>query len=218
MPPVNLPSCILQLVGDEDDLFATCSHNALWRRRSNQWTKVEVPGFPREAPLTILRDQSGRLWSGYTDNRVGLLEGATGKTYPIDNAPGLGPVQALLVATSGVFAGGAYGLAALHDDYFQSLFTSDTQAVQGISGLVQARNGDLWLNGARGVFRLPASEVARALRWDGYRMQSQHFSGDGLAGYTYQCYGVHTAVVATNGLIWIATSSTGVYIDPEKVK
>jgi signal transduction histidine kinase/ligand-binding sensor domain-containing protein len=217
MPPTNLPSCILQLVGDEDDLFATCSHNALWRRRSNQWTKVEVPGFPKEAPLTILRDQSGRLWSGYTDNRVGLLEGTTGKTYPIDNAPGLGPVQALLVATSGVFAGGAYGLAALHGDYFQSLFTTDPQAVQGISGLVQAHNGDLWLNGARGVFRLPAPEVARALRWDGYRMQSQHFSGDGLVGFTYQGYELPTAVLATDGRIWIATSSTGVYIDPGKV-
>ena len=146
-----------------------------------------------------------------------MLEGTTGKTFPIDNAPGLGPVQALLVATSGLLPGGAYGLAALRDDHFRSLLTSDSQAVQGISGLVQAHNGDLWLNGARGVFRLPAAEVARALRWDGYRMQSQHFSGDGLAGFTYQGYELPTAVLATDGRIWIATSSTGVYIDPDKV-
>ena len=217
-PPTGLASCILQVVGDADDLFASCTHNALWRRRKNHWEKVEAAGFPRESPLSLMQDSTGRLWSGYSDNKVGLLDGSAAKTIPVDTAPGVGPVQAIVVATNGVFAGGAHGLAVLNNDHFQSMFTEDPEAVQGISGLVQSHDGDLWLNGARGVYRIVASEVAKALSQREYRMASQRFSGDGLVGFTYQGYELPTAVLAPDGRIWIATSSIGVYIDPALIR
>jgi signal transduction histidine kinase/ligand-binding sensor domain-containing protein len=216
-PVPSRPYCVAQIAGDERQLFAVCAQSGLWRRADGRWQKVEAPGFPPEAPVVIALDRSGRLWTGYIDNKVGLLDGDTARTYPVDAAPGIGNVQAILAGQHAVFAAGAHGLAALHGDHFQSLLTADEDAVQGVSGLVEDHHGDVWINGARGVFRVQQQELSKALASSGYRMQSQRFSGDGLAGFPYQTYELPSAVISTNGRIWIATSSTAVYIDPDSV-
>lgn len=217
VPMANLPYCVLQLVGDAENLYAVCSRSGLWRHSSNRWSKIEASGFPKESPVAITQDASGRVWAGYTGNRIGLVDGASAKTYSVD-APGLGNVQAILVTRQAVLAGGAHGLSALAGDRFQSIFTADLDAVQGVSGLVEARNGDIWINGARGVFRISAGELTKALQWAGYRMQTERLSGDGLVGFAYQGYELPSAVIAPNGRIWIATSSTAVYVDPDKIR
>lgn len=221
-PPVGMPYCVVQLVGDANDLFAACVRSGLWRHAGGRWAKVEAPGYPSEAPVTLTQDRLGRVWTGYVDNQVGYLDGAAAKTYPVDSTPGVGSVQAILVGENlagqkAVFAAGTHGLAALRGDHFQSLLTVDPEAVQGVSGLVEDHRGDLWLNGARGVFRIQAAELTQALSWGGYRMQSQRFSGDGLVGFAYQTYELPSAVIAPSGRIWIATSSTAVYVDPDSV-
>jgi signal transduction histidine kinase/ligand-binding sensor domain-containing protein len=217
-PPVDVSYCVTQLVGDAENLYAPCSRSGLWLHTSAGWSKIERDGFPREAPVSIAQDAAGRIWTGYMDNKVGMLDGSQAKTYSIDTAPGLGNVQAVLATQRAVLAGGAHGLAALQGESFRSLLTVDPDAVQGISGIVEDHNGDLWLNGARGVFRIQAAELTKALAANGYRMQSQHFTGDGLVGFPYQTYELPSAVIAPNGRIWIATSSTAVYVDPDKIK
>ncbi|WP_161571028.1 sensor histidine kinase [Granulicella sibirica] len=216
-PPVHLFYCVVQMVGDVDNLYATCARSGLWRHSSDAWTKIEVPGFPDETPLAISQDSAGRVWTGYIDNKIGMLDGSAGRTFPVDASPGVGNVQAILAMHKGVVAGGAHGIAVLHGDHFQSLATLDPDAVQGVSGLVEDHRGDLWLNGARGVFRIPSEELAKGITWPSYRMQSEHFSGDGIVGFAYQGYELPTAVIAPNGRIWIATSSTAVYVDPDRV-
>jgi signal transduction histidine kinase/ligand-binding sensor domain-containing protein len=217
VPNSHLPYCVVQLVGDAENLYADCAFSGLWHRANNRWTKIEAPGFPKESPIAIMQDASGRVWAGFTGNRIGIVDGALTKTYDVADFPGMGNVQAILVTKNAVLAGGVHGLAALRGDRFQSLLTTDQDAVQGVSGLVEAHNGDLWLNGARGVFRISASELTKALQSDGYRMHSERFSGDGLVGFAYQGYELPSAVIAPNGRIWIATSSTAVYVDPDKI-
>jgi signal transduction histidine kinase/ligand-binding sensor domain-containing protein len=217
-PPVGLSYCVAQLVGDAENLYAPCTRSGLWRHTVDGWSKIERDGFPKESPVSIAQDALGRVWTGYTDNKVGLLDGTQARTYPVDTAPGLGNVQAILATPRGVLAGGAHGLAVLRGDSFQSLLTIDADAVQGISGIVEARNGDIWLNGARGVFRISSDELAKGVAGDRYRMRSQHFTGDGLVGFAYQGYELPSAVMAPNGRIWIATSSTAVYVDPDKIQ
>jgi signal transduction histidine kinase len=218
VPQANLPYCVVQLVGDAENLYALCSRSGLWRHSDNRWIRIEGSGFPKEPPVAIMQDTLGRIWAGYSGNKVGLVDGNSARTYSVDDAPGLGNVQAILVTRRAVLAGGAHGLAALRGDRFQSLLTTDLDAVQGVSGLVEAHNGDLWLNGARGVFRISSVELTKALQWGGYRMHSERFSGDGLVGFAYQGYELPSAVIAPNGRIWIATSSTAVYVDPDRIR
>jgi signal transduction histidine kinase/streptogramin lyase len=218
VPQANLPYCVVQLVGDAENLYAACTRSGLWRHSSGRWSRIEGAGFPKEPPVAITQDASGRVWAGFTGNKVGLVDGDSTKTYVVDDLPGLGNVQAILVTRQAVLAGGAHGLAALRGDRFQSLLTADLDAVQGVSGLVEAHNGDLWLNGARGVFRISSVELTKALQWGGYRMRSERFSGDGLVGFAYQGYELPSAVIAPNGRIWIATSSTAVYVDPDRIR
>ena len=95
----------MQLVGDAENLYAACSRSGLWRYSSNQWTRIEARGFPEESPVVITQDSLGRIWAGYTGNKVGLLDGSSAKTYFVDDAPGLGNVQAILVTRQAVLAG-----------------------------------------------------------------------------------------------------------------
>ncbi len=216
-PLPNRPYCVAQIAGDEQELFAVCAQSGLWRRTRGRWEKLEPPGLPPEVPVVFTVEHTGRVWTGYIDNKIGLLDGTQAKTFPVDTAPGIGNVQAILIGRDSVLAAGAHGLAALAGDHFQSLLTADADAVQGVSGLVEDHRGDLWLNGARGVFRIPREELHSALAASGYRMRTQRFSGEGLGGFPYQTYELPSAVIAPNGRIWIATSSTAVYIDPDRV-
>jgi signal transduction histidine kinase/ligand-binding sensor domain-containing protein len=213
------PYSVAQIAGDQDELFAIVQQSGLWRFARGHWEKMESPGFPSQTPVVLAVEHPGRVWTGYIDNKVGLLDGDKGTTYPVDTSPGIGNVQAILAGRAEVLAAGAHGLAALAGDHFQSLLVADPDAVQGVSGLVEDQRGDLWLNGARGVYRIAREELAKAMTPPGdYRMQSQRFSGEGLDGFPYQTYELPTAVIAPNGRIWLATSSTAVFIDPDRVR
>ena len=108
-----------------------------------------------------------------------------------------------------------HGIALLHDGHFHQLFALNGSALVGVTGVLEAPNGELWLNGARGVVRVPAAEIHAALNAPSYRMYSELFSGDrGIDGPAAQVKGMPTAVADTYGRFWFANESTLTHVDP----
>ena len=72
-------------------------------------------------------------------------------------------MRSFLETAQGILAAGTDGLAIWRKKSFQALQFRNRAVGSGISGIVQARNGDLWLNGKRGIARVPSSEFLLAL-------------------------------------------------------
>ncbi len=218
-PPPGVPAINnREIVGNDDRLlFASYTRQGLWRFVNGTWSRVETPGFPVDTPYSLFMDRGGRLWAGFIDNRIGLLDGARGHTFEVDSTHPLGIVQVFLESSFGLLAGGSNGIAVLAGDHFRSLRASDETRVEGVSGLLQSPNGDLWLNALHGIVHIHADEVANALKFPSYQMHSEVFSEAGIVGPSPQVFCLPSAVQDSRGIFWFATSNRIVSIDPESV-
>ena len=199
-------------------LLACFEGHGLWRF-SGSWARVTSPELPVEAPFSMVPGSSGHLWLGYSYNRI-VLQDATGSHL-------FGPQQGVDLNTALTFyesegsmlAGGSDGLASRDGDRFRALHLRSSGLLRGISGIVKDRWGDLWLNAAPGVIRLPSAEWHAALSNPGYAMDFQLLQErDGLIGTPAQSKPGPSAVMDTDGLLWFATSGHLVAIDPAAVR
>jgi signal transduction histidine kinase len=219
MPPIpGVPLYGLDTIVATSDhtLFAMVGGNAsagggIWQYRQGQWTKFSGPGLLAFSGIVAYVDRQDRLWTGLRD-QVGRPTPTGGELI---DAPGLGLVYALLETRRGFFAAGTNGLAVLRGSRFAMLEFENRALMRGLSGLVEARNGDLWLNTPRGIARVPANELQAALATPHHRMKSELVTEGEFAGLTVTINSVASAARDNDGNLWFATR-TGVFrLDPE---
>jgi signal transduction histidine kinase len=98
------------------------------------------------------------------------------------------------------------------------LIANDADAFNGISGIVAATDGALWLNGGRGIVHIPAEEVGLALKNPAHRVRYRLFDFlDGLQGTAQQRKPFPTAVEGSDGRVWFATNKGVAWIDPKHI-
>ncbi|TGS23748.1 histidine kinase, partial [Mesorhizobium sp. M2D.F.Ca.ET.185.01.1.1] len=82
-----------------------------------------------------------------------------------------------------------------------------------ITGMVADPNGHLWLNGSRGLVRLESGPLRAALR-SGQPVTPRLFDAiDGMPGIALQSGPIATAVLADDGLLWLATNQGLAWLD-----
>jgi signal transduction histidine kinase len=93
------------------------------------------------------------------------------------------------------------------------------EPLRGVSGIVQTTEGELWLNGADGVTRIPAAEVDRALAEPGDEIRYERFDyRDGIEPPAQQVRPLPSAAAGTDGRIWFASAGGVVWVDPRRVR
>ena len=91
--------------------------------------------------------------------------------------------------------------------------TNTTGILEGITGMVGDAQGRLWLNGSRGLVRLEVATLRSALR-DGQPVAPRLFDAvDGMPGIALQSGPIPTAVLAADGLLWLATNQGLAWLD-----
>jgi signal transduction histidine kinase len=186
----------------------------IWRYKDRQWTRLPVEGNPPAAGLSLYIDSQDRLWTGYTEGRVFMHAGERAQVFS-SGVPGLGWVWALLETSRGFFAAGN-GLAVLRDSQFVPLAFADRTFVRGVRGMVESRNGDLWLNTASGIAHLPLAELEAGLANPSYPMKAVLISEGDFAGAGQSRNSLaETAARDADGYLWFATRNGVVSLDPE---
>ena len=90
-------------------------------------------------------------------------------------------------ATGLVLAGGSDGLAYFDGRRFHSLHLRTPNLLRGISGIVRDHAGDIWLNAASGIIRLPQEQWKQGIQKPGYLMDFRSLNEhDGLIGVPAQ--------------------------------
>ncbi len=208
------------------DVWLAVRDGGLFRHRAGTWQRNG--GFtqlPAEGPLTIARDASGRLWFGYPDNTVCMLDAERITVLTAKDGLQIGAVTAiggglhLLVA-------GERGLAVLRDGRFLTLETSDAAAVAGAGGVVELGNGDVWLNGAKGAVRISVAAIRAALEQNRPALpvsidvfgDEDGYPGAGGAESTGSALSRPIVATAEGQRLWVGGTTGVAWIDPARLR
>ena len=192
----------------------------LFRRRGDTWERNGgVKSLPSMAPTALATDAAGALWIGYADGRVMTLHGTADAAVPHILEARVGAVR---VISSGprLLVAGDRGLAVLHHGALQRLTTDEPTAFDVLTGLVQTRAGDVWVNGQDGAVRLRNQELQRALAADSANVSVGVYDAAdsqwGHGGSTLP-YG-NTMALGADGRIWFCGAAVPAWLDPDVLR
>jgi signal transduction histidine kinase/ligand-binding sensor domain-containing protein len=196
-------------------IWVSVVHRGVFRFSGGRWSAYGgLDAFPQGAAIVETADSEGVLWFGYPGNRVARLENGALKVFDTSNGLQVGNVTAIAVHDKHVWIGGELGFARFDGVRFVPVRRASGRPFSGISGIVNAKNGDLWLNAIGGISHIPREEVERVDRDAEHRVQDEVFdSFDGASGYPMQMRPIPSAVETTDGHIWFCLYEGMVWVD-----
>ena len=198
--------------GADGSVWMSAVGGGAWRYRDGKWERpTMLPRQGEKTPLSMLADSRGRVWFGYIDNEVVLLDGERTRSFGKEQGLEIGKVALLVEYEGSVLAGGADGLARFDGTRFRPVTAQPTQALGGLSGAA-AGPGALWLNGAAGVVRLDAGALSGTAPGQARIFDER----DGLRDRT-GILDVGTMARAADGRIWMSTAAGVSWLDPAAI-
>src|SRR5271170_1413902 len=175
-----------------------------------------LTGLP-EAWVAILNTgPDGKLWAGYLNGEVAVIDGTSVRRFSVKDGLNIGPVAAILSGRSDCWLAGPKGLVSFDGQHFHTLLEANDRPFSGITGIAEARNGDLWLNAWDGVRRVAAAELREVEKNPAYAVHSDLYDlTDGLPSVPQRIRPFPTAVSAPDGRIWFGFRAGVVSVDPE---
>jgi signal transduction histidine kinase/ligand-binding sensor domain-containing protein len=200
-------------------LWVVLSGSDPFRLMDGKWTKFGgLDSLPRyKQVIAIARDRLDRLWFSYLGGSVALLDGDRVSIYGAPQGLQIGNVMAISSGRMGEWFGGELGLVLREGEHFRNIQSASELVLEGITGIVEAENGDLWLNGRSGIIHIAASELERSRLDSAYRVRGETLgAADGVVGSGATLRPLPTAIEAGDGKLWFATTG-GIYgIDPRR--
>ncbi len=183
------------------------------------WERRKPPaGLPDRGPSASFEDAQKRIWLGYTENRVYVLDGENVRGFSVGDGIEIGRIKVIRGRGSNIWCGGETGLAVLIGDKFHTVKT-DGRQFGAVSGIIETENGDLWLNEIHGIVQIPANEIKQLLENPDYAVKFRLFDfEDNLPGGMQMNFTVSTAVEASDGRLWFATDNGLAVIDPKRME
>jgi signal transduction histidine kinase len=200
------------------DLWASIVRSGVFRLKDGVWTPFGgIDALPRETAITIVRDRRDRLWFSYAGGSVAVLDGEQVRIYGAKDGLQIGNVMANHPGRIGHWLGGEFGLARFDGERFYSVRSAPELPLDGITGIVETKDGDLWLNGRPGIVHIAAIELEKSRLDPAYRVHGESLGAfDGIVGSAAMVRPLPTAIEAGDGKLWFATD-TGIYgIDPAR--
>ena len=207
-------------VDQADHLWISAENRGLLVWSGSAWQSVRVSADKRwSEPRSVTVDSDGSMWFGYQDNRVAHWRNGQLRPFTAHDGLDVGNVLTIDVDGSSILVGGERGLARLQGDRFQSISTNRNAILSGISGIVRAAQGDIWINGSAGIVRIKAEQMQRAFDDPAYDFQYKLFDcDDGVPGIAIQQQPVPSITPADDGKLWFFTNQGVSWIDPAQVQ
>jgi signal transduction histidine kinase/ligand-binding sensor domain-containing protein len=199
-------------------LWASILNSGVFRLKDGAWTPYGgIAALPRGTAISIVRDRRGRLWFSYPGGSVAVLDGERVRTYGVADGLQIGNVMAIYSGQIAHWFGGEFGLVRLDGEHFYSIQSAPELPLDGITGIVETTDGNLWLNDRAGIVHIAASEIQHSRLDPAYRVHGETLDAfDGVVGSGAMLRPLPTAIEAADGQLWFATTS-GIYgIDPAR--
>jgi signal transduction histidine kinase/ligand-binding sensor domain-containing protein len=217
-PELQSQLTVQSIAEDRDGaVWASFIPYGLAKWQGGHWTKNGgLTGLPDAWVVILSTDPDGRLWAGYMNGEVAVIDGTSVRRLSAKDGLNIGPVAAILSGRSDCWLAGVNGLVRFDGRHFHALSGENNRPFSGITGIAEARNGDLWLNSWEGVRRVKAAELGEAEKNPEYAVHADLYDlTDGLPSVPQRIRPFPTAVSAPDGRIWFGLRSGVVSVDPE---
>ncbi len=169
------------------------------------------------SPGALSVDANGAVWFGHDGVLTGIDEGGRPVRYGPEQGLLTGRILTVLNSRHGLVVAGENGVALGRDGRFAMITIDRDPAFGRVSGIVESFDGDLWLNGGRGLVRLAAAEVPSLFVETAHPLSYQMLdAADGLPGIARQASATSTAVRDARGRLWFVTNQGVVWLDPAR--
>jgi signal transduction histidine kinase/ligand-binding sensor domain-containing protein len=195
----------------------------IYRLVQGKWIKNGgLAGLPTGVTFVMAMDEQGTVWMGHQRNLISLVMNDRGRLSlkRFDDRSGLsvGNVLALYRDGKTMWTGGELGTMLYRDGRFVALQGQGGETFRGVSGIERLKNGELWLHGVDGVFRIPASSLAEWIRDPGRLVDFERFDAlDGLRGHATQLRPLPSLIQGTDEKLWLLTGSAIAFVDPRHI-
>src|ERR1041385_1178106 len=166
-------------------LWVSFGRHGLYRLAGGVWTSFGGrEDLPRTGVVCEFTDIAGRVWFGFTNNELAVLERDQVRVFGPNDGVRVGNITAIHGRASAIWIGGEFGLQQFDGGAFHPITAVNPDWLRGISGIVETAAGDLWLNGLFGIFHVSRAEISAALKDPTSRVVGGHFGRrGGLPGF-----------------------------------
>lgn len=210
------------------EIFPADEQSGLWARlgdsdlvhfKDGVWTnRVKPEGFPPSLPSATFKDSSGRIWLGYKDGTVCLMDGSEVRTFSRADGLDIGRIKVIRGRGPHFWFGGELGLAVFANGRFKTVMPARSEPFASISGIVETSDGALWFNEISGIVYISPEEIRLLFDTPDHRITYRLYDfQDGMPGGPQMNFTVSTAIEATDGRLWFATDNGLAWIDPAKI-
>jgi signal transduction histidine kinase len=206
-------------VDHEGGVWLSIATAGLFRWFNGTW---EQPGprlgLPAGAAIRLSTDGRDRLWLAYPDNKLAVLESGRVKLFTAADGLSVGNVLALDVGEQHTWIAGDRGVALLSDGHFKTLLGRSGTRFATASGVLETPKGELWLNAAHGIYRIPQEAVARFVAGSTEEVDFELLDWlDGLDSSAEVIRPGPTLLRTNDGRVWISRVECIWWIDPEHI-
>lgn len=212
------PRSAVSMLPDPRGGYIFLSVQGIYRFVNDGWLPgTGIPEMDQALPLRIFSGENSDIWFTYPDNRIAVINNSGVKNYTAANGLSIGAILALSVQHGDVWAAGTNGVEHLLGHHFVPLRTAEPTTFESADGIVQTRQGDLWINASSGLFQIKRSEVVLAEKDPTYKVNVELFDqNDGLLGGTIG-FRSGPSLVQSGGRIWAARAQGVSWVDPGKM-
>jgi len=217
--PDDVHQAPAQSIGLDRDgsILISFDEAGLWRF-NGKWEQVWDEGLPYDQPLTIFRDSDRRVWLGYANGGVVMIDTSGFHNFPSQQTGDLGNVLTFANTRDRLWAAGTNGLAYFEEGSFHRVSLRKEGILRGISGVVEDESGNLWLNASSGIVRVAAEQLKKAIAFSSTMMDYDLLDErQGLLGTATQIKPTPSAASDKSGLLWFSTSGHVFSISPGSV-
>lgn len=213
LPVPRPPGPVRSWARDQGTPWICTAQGSAFRLSGDRWDRLALPPETMSA-ICAAGDTGGGRWF-YNGDRLYQRDGATLRAVPGDR---VGTIILLSRGPAGLLVGGELGLARLEQGRLRAIDTRRAPELAGITGIVQAADGAVWINGVQGLVRTSKTALDAAFAQPGVPLQHQRFTAaDGLPGVAQQGGRRSTAVRGGDGRIWVADNVGVGWIDPSRI-
>jgi signal transduction histidine kinase/ligand-binding sensor domain-containing protein len=217
-PEKDLGPVISLAIDRNHDLWISTATGGAYHFAKGKWNRQnEILGKKPGILGTMTGDEAGNVWFGFSNNLV-EWDGNGYQRFSFPN--GTRGVSETTMAVRGdrVWLGGSGGVELFTRGHFYVMRWKNQNLPGRVSGVLETRTGDLWMNGSSGITHVPAGELTHWLQDPDYAVSAEHLDAlDGLPGLSAERIPEPSLAESPDGRLYFATTRGIAWLDPATV-
>ena len=214
--PGEEKQAVMSLAVDrKKDLWISLRQLGILHLTGGKWVNEDASiGKDPTALGAMTDDEAGNVWITFEDTLV-RWDGTRFSTFTLPNGPQGISASSIMVSRDRVWLAGDDGVGLFMHGRFRLLHCNDDKLLTRVTGILEANDGDLWMNGASGVTHIKSDQLSRWINDPKLLVLASHLDKiDGLPGLSGEIFPTPSVAQSEDGWIWFGTTKGISGLDP----